>query len=326
VPQAGVELYGVGSIAGDLEILRLTASVARAVGLSRFLVDVGHASVARALLDAMPAELAPDLTDALVHKDAARLDALLDAAPRPELAPVAAALRALPELSGGGTADANGADVFARAQRALAGTPAEAPLRELHALWRAALGPSPWPGGDLTGLMRVDLGEVRGFAYYTGVIFHVLAEGPGEPIAAGGRYDELLGRFDVPMPAVGFALHLDAVAWALRTAGVPEVSSPRVLVAAMASAAQLAASLRSAGVPCAVHSAGDESAYARAWGFTHLLTEGPATDPDGTPRLRLVHVASDTGCAEISTRDLPAALQTLVTALAPARRGTHHQP
>jgi ATP phosphoribosyltransferase regulatory subunit len=326
VPQAGVELYGVGSIAGDLEILRLTASVARAVGLSRFIIDVGHASVARALLDAMPAELAPDLTDALVHKDAARLDSLLDAAPRPELAPVAAALRALPELSGGGAADANGADVFARAQHALAGTPAEAPLRELHALWHAALAPSPWPGGDLTGLMRVDLGEVRGFAYYTGVIFHVLAEGPGEPIAAGGRYDELLGRFDMPMPAVGFALHLDAVAWALRTAGVPDVSSPRVLVAASPSAAQLAASLRSAGVPCAVHPAGDAAAYARAWGFTHLLTEGPSAEPAGTPTLQLVHVVSEAICAQVSMRDVPAAMQTLVAALAPHHPATDHQP
>ena len=49
------------------------------------------------------------------------------------------------------------------------------------------------------------LGEVRGFAYYTGAIFHLLAEGPGEPIGSGGRYDDL-GWFGAPMPAAGFAL------------------------------------------------------------------------------------------------------------------------
>ncbi|HSN99977.1 MAG TPA: ATP phosphoribosyltransferase regulatory subunit, partial [Candidatus Nanopelagicales bacterium] len=74
VPQAGVELFGVGSIAGDLEILRLAAAVVRAtVGLSRFVVDVGHAMIGRALLAAAPDDLAAELSDALEQKDASRL-------------------------------------------------------------------------------------------------------------------------------------------------------------------------------------------------------------------------------------------------------------
>ena len=80
-------------------------------------------------------------------------------------------------------------------------------------------------------MLRIDLGEVRGFAYYTGAIFHVLAAGPGEPIGAGGRYDDLLARFDAPMPAVGFALYLDAVAWAREAAGSPTTRPPSVVVA-----------------------------------------------------------------------------------------------
>ncbi len=108
--------------------------------------------------------------------------------------------------------------MFDRAAALFAGTPAEAPALELRALWDTARRADP----ELAAALRIDLGEVRGFAYYTGAIFHLLAPGPGEPIGAGGRYDDLLARFDEPMPATGFALHLDPVAWALEAAGATD--------------------------------------------------------------------------------------------------------
>ena len=57
-----------------------------------------------------------------------------------------------------------------------------------------------------------DLGEVRGLDYYTGVHFEVYVAGAGRAAGAGGRYDELMGRFGRPMPAVGFSLDLDTLA------------------------------------------------------------------------------------------------------------------
>ena len=51
--------------------------------------------------------------------------------------------------------------------------------------------------------MVYDLGEVRGLDYYTGVHFEVYVAGAGRAAGAGGRYDELMGRFGRPMPAVG---------------------------------------------------------------------------------------------------------------------------
>jgi ATP phosphoribosyltransferase regulatory subunit len=174
VPQAGVELFGVGTIAGDLEILRLAAAAMRAAGLTSFVVDLGHAMVARALLDATPPALSAELSDALSHRDASRIATALSRGGRhPVPRAVIEALSALPDLHGGGTADPNGDALFARAGRLLRGTAAEGPLGELRALWEAA---RAMP--ELRDLMRVDLGEIRGLAYYTGAIFHVLAEGP----------------------------------------------------------------------------------------------------------------------------------------------------
>src|SRR5262249_9543451 len=112
-------------------------SVVRAVGLTRFVLDIGHASIARALLDPLPAEHAGSITQALAQKDAGALDDLLRGAAGIDLG-VARALAALPDLHGGGDDDPRAESVFARGQKAFAGTAAERPLGELRALWDEA--------------------------------------------------------------------------------------------------------------------------------------------------------------------------------------------
>ncbi|WP_437278615.1 ATP phosphoribosyltransferase regulatory subunit [Sorangium sp. So ce375] len=306
IPQAGVELYGVGTLAGELEILRLAASAVREAGLDHFVVDLGHAMIARALLDAVPAGLAAELSEVLEQKDASRLAAVL-ASPKAADVPrrIVAAIAALPDLAGGGAADPDGAVVFERATHLLTGTPAEAPLAELRALWDAAR-TSP----ELGPALRVDLGELRGLAYYTGAIFHVLAEGPGEAIAAGGRYDMLLSRFGLPMPAVGFALNLDALAWARDVAGAADEPALRVLVAVQPQrAASLAAALRGLGVPAVAHAPDqDPEGYALSWRFSHLVRER-----DGD---LVVDVTSGGGEAATSASAVPAALDDAAAAQA----------
>lgn len=60
--------------------------------------------------------------------------------------------------------------------------------------------------------VRIDLGIVRGLAYYTGFVFEVFALDPdggyeGRALAGGGRYDHLVSRLGYPpMPAVGFGM------------------------------------------------------------------------------------------------------------------------
>lgn len=282
VPQAGVELYGAPSPRGDEEALRLLASVSRHVGLDSFVIDLGHAAISRSLVDVLPAPLSCDVTDALVHKDRARLDALLSAKESAMVpAKVARAIVALPDLSGGFTGR-SGDEVLEEAKALFADTPAAEPLLEVAALWASArrTGPSGsgGPNDDLSEVLRIDLGEVRHFAYYTGVIFHAVAPGPGEPYAAGGRYDDLLGRFGHAMPAVGFALHLDAVAQARSAAGVVEERLPRVLVAMAAGGDAVVRQLRGKGVAATeAADACDAMRYAEAHRFTHVVVD---TDGD----------------------------------------------
>jgi ATP phosphoribosyltransferase regulatory subunit len=259
IPQAGVELLGVAGPEGDLELLSLAVGSARAAGLSDFVLDLGHADIARAMMNGVPPPLASLILDALAHKDGAVLAELVkDAKLEPQLG---AAFCELPRLHGDGA-------VFKEAARVLGPTPAGPALTALRDLWDGAV------AVGLEVVMRVDLGEVRGFAYYTGALFHLLADGPGEPFGSGGRYDDLLARFDTPMPAAGFGLDLDNLSWSLRVAGKEEGHDARVLVGIAQAPATLCAALRALGVGCMAVSAGEAEAYARAWSFSHLLREG----------------------------------------------------
>jgi histidyl-tRNA synthetase len=60
----------------------------------------------------------------------------------------------------------------------------------------------------LAGFIRVDLGIVRGLAYYTGFVFEAFQTvGKGRALAGGGRYDHLVEKLGgQPMPAVGFGM------------------------------------------------------------------------------------------------------------------------
>jgi histidyl-tRNA synthetase len=72
--------------------------------------------------------------------------------------------------------------------------------------WRQLLG-----GLEAMGLkefLKVDLGVVRGLAYYTGFVFEAFdRKGDLRALAGGGRYDNLVEKLGGPkLPAVGFAV------------------------------------------------------------------------------------------------------------------------
>ncbi len=245
---------GVAGPEGDLELLALAVTALRGAGLDRLTLDIGDAGVVRALLAPLSPELQSAISDALARKDAAAVAAACVAVP----APHADALRALPALHGR-------RDALLEGVRRLSSTPAAGPAKRLLALFDAAVACGLGPD------VSADLGEVRGFAYYTGTIFHVYAPGTGDAMGSGGRYDELLARFGWDLPAAGFALDLDRVGEALLSAGVVSRQSLRVVVVGVADDSRIS-ELRKRGI--AAVAAADKSAalgWARAWGFSHVL-------------------------------------------------------
>ena len=67
-----------------------------------------------------------------------------------------------------------------------------------------------------------DLGLIRDFEYYTGMVFEAYATGVGYSLAGGGRYDNMLKDFGAACPATGFALGIERILTARKFQGVAE--------------------------------------------------------------------------------------------------------
>jgi ATP phosphoribosyltransferase regulatory subunit len=196
--QAGVELIGADTAAADAEVVALAVSALEALELGGFQINLGQMAFFRALTDDLSAPALEPLRRAIDHKNSSRLgDALAQACVsgrRREL------LRQLPDLVGGpevleearrlgeGLADAAGT-VWALER-----------LTEVYHLLQAH---------GIADRVIVDLSEVRGMDYYTGITFRGVAPGLGWPLISGGRYDDLLVNFGRSMAAVGFGLGIE---------------------------------------------------------------------------------------------------------------------
>jgi ATP phosphoribosyltransferase regulatory subunit len=92
----------------------------------------------------------------------------------------------------------NGAmDVLARAQRQLPGSAAlDAALAELAVLAEGCTGDA----------VSIDLADLHGFRYHTGITFAVYVPGLSGPLLRGGRYDDIGLAFGRARPATGFSL------------------------------------------------------------------------------------------------------------------------
>jgi ATP phosphoribosyltransferase regulatory subunit len=190
--QAGVELIGAPTPDGTVEVVSLLAAALDTAGLRSHRIGLGDASLYPTLLDGLevPPAARPQILHELVTRDFVGLErevrSLGLAADAAEL------LIGLPQLRGG-------PDVLDVPPGPV--TDAVAGLRAVHDRVAPAVAER----------VIFDLGLARSLGYYTGAIFEVYAPALGSPIGGGGRYDDLLGVFGRPLPAVGFALAVDGL-------------------------------------------------------------------------------------------------------------------
>ena len=216
VLQSGVELLGAAGKRADLEAIA-TAVEALSACTPDFRLELGHAGFFRAIAAQLPIadEQREDLRLTIESKNYAALSTLLDGLPQ---TPAVAAMRRLPRLFGG-------EEVFAEAAPLCGSDEAASMLEYLHSLYRCLV------QLGLGDRLMVDLGLVQRNDYYTGVVFSAYAQDCGDAVLLGGRYDNLLARFDMPMPAIGFSVNVDAVVKLLAEQGfAPDCRKPDVLV------------------------------------------------------------------------------------------------
>ncbi len=247
--QAGVELIGQESTAGDAEVILLAAEALNAIGVDDISIDLTLPSLAPILCDAhgLTAADTAEVCRALDQKDGAALDsskvsgidifrALMNAA-----GPVDGALEALRQMALSGEAQELCNKLFATIEAIRA---------------------------DADGLvLTADPGESRGFEYQTGISFTLFAKGVRGELGRGGRY-----RLSSGESAIGFTLYLDSL---LR--GTSKPAKKNRIYLPFGTKGGIGAELRSDGWQTARGLVAEEQSVeeaARSAGCTHTYIDG----------------------------------------------------
>lgn len=265
--QVGVELIGDDRPEADAELILLCAEALRAAGLADATIELADVSIARGVFERLPpgCDIA-ELHRLLARKDSGGVARFVDGlAVRDE---ARRGLRLLCELFGA-------PDILGHVPSDIrAAWPwLDAALARLEAV--VGLCREAEPG--LAARLVIDLGEVRGHDYYTGLRLRAWARGAAAPLVYGGRYGG----------GAGFAVELDALEAALDHAGAaPEprrggeaviAEDPALLARASARARELRAAGQRAWVQVGLSLTAAQTAAGEADRLTHLARDGRVT-------------------------------------------------
>ncbi|MFT4099958.1 MAG: ATP phosphoribosyltransferase regulatory subunit [Burkholderiaceae bacterium] len=197
----GAEIYGHDGVEADVEILDLMVRSIKLAGIARVRVDLCHMGIVPALLEQDRGLDAERVYGLLQSKDVPGLRALLDG----RGSQVGEALLALTSLYGPATGPSS---VIALARATL--PPLAGIGQALDALQRLVESPQL---RRLSGLdLSIDLADLRGYRYHSGITFAAYVPSLPNAVARGGRYDNVGEVFGRARPATGFSLELRELA------------------------------------------------------------------------------------------------------------------
>ena len=204
----GVELFGETSLSADIEVIDLFLQTLNTSGVEHVYLDLGHVDICRGLLSeaGLNAELEDQLFELLQRKAQAELSDWI--AVNIQDTSLSGWLNALPTLTGG-------IEVLTKAKELLKGSP-KAVLDAIDQLEGIVSSIA-----DKSAAVYIDLGEIPGYHYHTGIVFAAYVQGFGKALGNGGRYDHVGEAFGRSRPATGFAIDLKS----LVSQGKSEVSS-----------------------------------------------------------------------------------------------------
>ncbi len=200
--QAGVEMIGLASPEADAEMIAMAIESFKALGAEEFTVDIGQVEFFRGVMAdcPLPEAQAREAQAAIARKDSSGLQALLEQTPLNDRA--REEMLALPRLFGGREVLDKAAKIVNndRSKRALDNLSQVLDILTVYGVEKH---------------VTLDLGELRGLDYHTGIIFQGFLTGIGRAVCSGGRYDNLTGRYGFPAPATGFTFNLLNLLFAL---------------------------------------------------------------------------------------------------------------
>jgi ATP phosphoribosyltransferase regulatory subunit len=192
--QAGAELFGHAGLEADIEIQQLAIDALEVLGLGKTQLDIGHPAIFRALID-LAGVAEDDAEKIFVATEAKDIPAV--AALTENLGALKSALRALPTMYGGEEILTRAVSVLPNDGRITAALAQLGAIREHFARQGVAV--------------SIDLGDLGGFNYESGIVFSAFAAGASDAVARGGRYDEVGKAFGRARAATGFTMDLKSL-------------------------------------------------------------------------------------------------------------------
>ena len=227
--QVGCELYGHAGPESDVEVMRLMVETLRQANVENITVDLGHVGIFRGLAEqcGLSAQQEQMLFDKLQRKSIPEIKSWV--AEQGLSDNQQEMLLALAGLNGDGT-------TLERARTVLSGA-GDSVLSAIDYVDQVlSLLKQYLPELNV----NVDLAELHGYHYKTGVVFAAYVLGTGQEVARGGRYDEIGKAYGVSRPATGFSTDLKILA----QIGQVEAQAPQGILAPNEHSAELAAAVQ----------------------------------------------------------------------------------
>jgi len=212
--QAGVELIGVNSKEADAEVIALAVECLKNSGLKKFFIDIGHINFFNGIMQSIKVkeERKQEIKEAILNKDFVLLEKILSFSDIKDKEKEF--VLKMPTLRGRG-------EVLEEAEKMISNRLSESALKEIKEVYNLLR------NYGLEEYILIDLGIIRDFDYYTGIIFEGYTDYLGFPVCGGGRYDNLCSKFGRDLPSTGFAIGLERLAIILEKENVDSLKLER---------------------------------------------------------------------------------------------------
>jgi len=232
--QIGIEHIGGAELPSDIEVLILAMRTLDAIGFTDWRVNLADHRIANMLLKATgaPNMRLEEIRRAVIARDADEVRTVLNRLGTRDHHKEA--LLVLTSISGGTEQLDALTQLFEGRREELER------LNHLRSIYTTLeeLG--------MAEQVDIELGELDGASYYTGMGFTLVSQGAARELGRGGRYDQLIGHYGRPTPAVGFSLTLETIVEALGPGAGEDLGSAEDIAELAVSSSDLASSFRAA--------------------------------------------------------------------------------
>ncbi len=188
--QIGAEIFGIEDEGADIEVIDAMLTALRLSKAKGLTLSLGHVGIYRALVEeqGIRGPIEQSLRDVLLRKstpDLQDLSGQIDIEPFQKLLGLAGSVKTVKE-----------AQAAFESNQAIAGALAQLNNVVGHL------------SADIDLNLHIDLADVLGYRYHTGLTFNAYVAGRGRTVAQGGRYDRIGKQFGRARPATGFSADL----------------------------------------------------------------------------------------------------------------------